>query len=128
MLLVDDEEVILSATREYFIYKGFHVDCAQTGGDAAELLAHRTYSVVIVDLHLELGDGDSGLDVVRRVRRHNAATRIVVLSGLDTESAASEAIAGGADVFLSKPKRLSELASTVETLLATNETPILGGG
>ncbi|MGI8738232.1 MAG: response regulator [Gammaproteobacteria bacterium] len=52
ILLVDDERAILFAIREYFAAYGFEVDCARDKQEALNLLAERSYAVLITDLRL----------------------------------------------------------------------------
>ena len=79
ILILDDDEQLVDAYREYLTGNGYVVDCAGELEEAQSLLAHFSYSVLITDLRLsKLAFG--GLDLVRHVRENSLATRIIVLT------------------------------------------------
>ena len=115
ILIIDDDEHLVDAYRDYLAESGYEVDCAQELEEAQTLLAHFSYSVVITDLRLsKLAFG--GLDVVRHVRENSAQTRIIVLTGYGWPELKAEASASGADAFLRKPMRLNELGKKIVEL------------
>ena len=115
MLIIDDDEQLVDAYRDYLSESGYEVDCAQELEEAQTLLAHFPYSVVITDLRLsKLAFG--GLDVIKHVRESSAQTSIIVLTAYGWPELKAEASASGADAFLRKPTRLKELRKTVVEL------------
>ena len=52
MLVVDDEEPILFAMREYFSTCGYEVDCARELEEAEALISNVQYALVIADMRL----------------------------------------------------------------------------
>ena len=117
LLIVDDEEHIISALRDYFTILGYVVDVADSQSAAHALLDRIGYAAVITDLRLSDGDCLGGLEVIRhaRVRRPQGA-RIVLTAFGDTECRA-EAERSGADAFLQKPSPLHELGKVLAGLL-----------
>ena len=67
--------------------------------DALELLSGGTYDVALVDLTLP---DASGLDGVRALRTAAPELPLVVLTGVDSESVALDALAAGAQDYVSK--------------------------
>jgi DNA-binding response OmpR family regulator len=115
ILIIDDDEQLVNAYREYLSKRGYEVDCAQELEEAETLLAHFSYSVVITDLRLsKLGFG--GLDLVKHIREQSLPTRIVVLTAYGWPDLKTEASSQGADAFLRKPMRLAELGETISLL------------
>jgi DNA-binding response OmpR family regulator len=115
ILIIDDDEQLVNAYREYLSKRGYEVDCAQELEEAETLLAHFSYSVVITDLRLsKLGFG--GLDLVKHIREQSLPTRIVVLTAYGWPDLKTEASSQGADAFLRKPMRLTELGETISLL------------
>jgi len=115
ILIIDDDEQIASAYKEYLIGLGYQVDCAQEVEEAETLLAHFTYSVVITDLRLsKLGFG--GLNLIKHIRELSLKTRIIVVTGYGWPELKAEASAHQVDAFVKKPTRLSELAKTIGSL------------
>ena len=117
ILIVDDEEPILFAMREYFAAHGFSVDCARETAEAESLLAHKDYAVAILDLRLSGTRGAEGLDLVASVRAISPATRIILLTAYGSREIEAEARRLGADAFLHKPKPLAEVAQIASGLM-----------
>lgn len=116
ILIVDDEESILFAVKRYFTRMGFGVDCARELEEAEALVAHTAYNLVIADLSLSDSGSAEGLEIIRFVRRHCPAARVILLTAYGSPSVEKEALKRGADVFLHKPKPLAELATIVTQL------------
>jgi two-component system response regulator AtoC len=117
MLVIDDEEPILFAAREYFEALGFGVDCATELEEAEALLSHVEYAIVIADLRLTGIYGTEGLALVRHVRERCPRTRILLLTAYGSAAVEEEARRLGVDGFLQKPKPLPDVAQIVFGLL-----------
>jgi DNA-binding response OmpR family regulator len=116
MLVVDDEEPILFAIREYFEPLGYAVDCARELEEAEALLSHIHYGLLIADLRLSGIQSNEGLELIRFVRDRSPWTRVVVLTGYGSPEIEREALGRGVDAFLHKPRPLAELAAIVSSL------------
>jgi len=131
LLIVDDEESILFAMREYFMSRGYRVDCASGLDETDALLGSNPYSAVIADLRLSGSRGTEGLEIVDRVRARYPATRVIILTAYGLPGTERDARRRGADVFLHKPIPLPELARIVLDLLgppgAVHEEPLRSG-
>ncbi len=115
---MDDEEPILFAMREYFVTKGYEVDCARDTDEAEALLAAHSYALAILDLRLTGTHGAEGLEVIESVRARSPRTRIILLTAYGSREIEAEARRRGADAFLHKPKPLSEVAAIASGLMA----------
>jgi DNA-binding response OmpR family regulator len=116
VLIIDDDEQLVGAYRDYLTDAGYDVDCAQELEEAQALLAHFSYSVVITDLRLnklEFG----GLELIKHIREHRLPTRIIVLTAYGWPELKTEASNSGADTFLKKPTRLKDLGEAVGLLM-----------
>jgi CheY-like chemotaxis protein len=115
ILIVDDDDQLVGAYREYLSGLGYSVDSAGEIEEAQTLLAHFQYSVVITDLRLSrLNFG--GLDLVKFIRDTSLPIRVVVLTAYGWPELKAEAANQGVDVFHRKPMRLAELARTISVL------------
>jgi len=123
LLVVDDEESICFSMSEYFSLHGFRVDTAREMEEAEKLIASINYRVIIQDLRLGPNRNPDGLEIIRLVHNRNPETRIVVLTAYGSAEIENEARQCGADVFLRKPKPLSQLAQVVEGLLESPAKP-----
>ena len=116
VLIIDDDEQLIDAYRDYLSGAGYEVDCAQELEEAQTLLNYFTYAVVITDLRLsklEFG----GLDLIKHIREQSLPARIIVLTAYGWPELEREASKSGADTFLKKPTRLKELATAVGMLM-----------
>jgi two-component system, response regulator, stage 0 sporulation protein F len=117
ILVVDDEESILFAMREYFMTHGYQVDCAREMQEAEALLATVRYSVVIADLRLSELPSTEGIEIVRYVHERCPWTRTILLTAYGSPEIEREARRWGVDSFLHKPLPLPKVAQIVLELL-----------
>jgi len=119
ILIVDDDDQLVNAYRDYLSGLGYPVDCTGEIEEAQTLLSHFDYSVVITDLRLSrLNFG--GLDLVKFIHEASLPTRVVVLTAYGWPELKAEATNQGVDAFLRKPMRLSDLAKAVDMLSGGN--------
>lgn len=115
ILVVDDEPNICRLLQRYLGRLGYQVDTAGTVPAALEMLAARSYDLVLTDLRLP---GPSGLELLVEVRSRCPGTRTILMSAHADIHAASAAIERGVDQLIVKPFELEDLRSRVEDSLA----------
>jgi DNA-binding response OmpR family regulator len=109
ILLVEDDEAIAAGLVRVFDSQGYPIRRLARGGPA---LAAATEDIKLVILDLGLPDVD-GIDVCRRLRRARPDLAILILSARDQELDVVAGLDAGADDYLVKPFRLSELLARV---------------
>jgi DNA-binding response OmpR family regulator len=117
ILIVDDEPAIRFAVSEYFTTQGYAVDSAADGEAAKALLARQVYEVAIVDVALAGSQGREGLDILRHIRAHSYATRVVLLTAWRTPEVVAAAENDGAAAVMSKTTSLAEVGELVVALM-----------
>jgi CheY-like chemotaxis protein len=101
LLLVDDEESILSALRRLLRRDGYHILTANSGEEALQILADNPVDVVMSDQRMP---GMSGVDLLRQVKVVYPDVVRIVLSGYTELQSITDAINEGAIYkFLTKP-------------------------
>lgn len=125
VLIVDDEQDVLNAAREYLGAYGLLVDTASEREEAEALLSQRDYDVVVVDMRLTGIHGREGLELLRFVRQHRPNACVIVMTAHWSVDLEWEARRRGADAFMEKPVPLAELLGIIRTLLGRG---IVGGG
>jgi DNA-binding NtrC family response regulator len=110
ILVVDDEEMMLTMLTRELPRLGFHVTTAPSGEKGVALAAGEDFAVAVVDM---LMPGMDGLETLRRLRQESPATEVLVLTGHGTIEGAVEAMRAGAFDYLTKPVRLAELAEVL---------------
>jgi two-component system OmpR family response regulator len=109
LLVIDDEETILSAFARYFRRIGYTVDCARELEEAEALATYIEYTVVIADLSLS-GSGMEGLEMLRYLRWNCPKARVILMTAHGSATVEREAYRRGAHATLHKPRPLAEIA------------------
>ncbi|MEO8629946.1 MAG: response regulator [Betaproteobacteria bacterium] len=111
LLLVDDEENILSSLRRLLRPDGYQILTANCGESALELLDHQLVDVIVSDQRMP---GMTGTEFLRRVRDRFPETIRIVLSGYTELDSVTSAINDGAIYkFLTKPWEDEQLRSNI---------------
>jgi two-component system, OmpR family, KDP operon response regulator KdpE len=113
ILVVDDDAALVKALRIGLTARGDEVATAHSGADGIAQVALFRPDLVILDLGLPDMDG---LEVCRRIRDFSRVP-IVVLSAYGDEHRKVEALAGGADDFITKPFGMAELEARLRVAL-----------
>jgi DNA-binding NtrC family response regulator len=101
ILIVDDDEDVLSLIEKHLTNKGFEVVTAYDGEQALALVERVDFDLVITDLKMPKIDG---MEVLRRIKEKSPDTEVVILTGHGTMDSAIEALReGGAFDYLQKP-------------------------
>lgn len=113
ILVCDDEPQIVRALRVILRDAGFEAVPASSGEEALDLIAVRPPQAAVLDLMLPDLDG---VEVTRRIREWSEMP-IVVLSAIGDEDKKVEALAAGADDYVTKPFGPRELVARLEAAL-----------
>lgn len=114
LLVVDDEQRLLTSLKELLIANNYQVDTALGGKNACLQLLKQQYDLVLLDLRMGDFSGHQVMDFMSE-REIDAAT--IVVSGESSFSAVSKALRRGAYDYLRKPYIPEELIATVENAL-----------
>lgn len=106
LVVIEDDAAFAQALRRAFQRRGYDVKLCPDLDALDALLKHETPTHAVVDLKLA---GRSGLECVRRLHEHDAATKIVVLTGFASIATAIEAIKLGASYYLAKPSNADDI-------------------
>ncbi len=100
ILVVDDETDACYLIKEYMEEKGYDVIVSYNGEDALEKVKNLEPDIMLLDITMP---GIDGMEVLRRVRQFNDKIGIIMVTGINDESKAKEAIKKGADDYITKP-------------------------
>jgi DNA-binding response OmpR family regulator len=114
ILLVEDDEAIASGLARVLESQGHAVQRLSRGGPALAAAATPRVGLVILDLGLPDVDG---IDVCRKLRAARPELAILILTARDQELDVVAGLDAGADDYLVKPFRLSELLARVRAHL-----------
>src|SRR3989344_4605363 len=102
ILLVEDDPFISEIYQKKFAAEGFEVIVAATGPEVLKLAGEQPFDAILLDLVLPEMSGLEVLKALRQKGARNARTKIIVFSNLSGEEDQAEAVAAGADGFISK--------------------------
>ncbi len=116
ILLVDDEENIVFSLRFLLERAGFEVTTTGEGLDAEQIARSSMPDVIVLDIMLP---NKSGFDILSGLRSHALTKNIpvLVLSARAQEKDRDQALALGANEFITKPFSNSEVIEAIKTLL-----------
>ncbi len=122
ILLVDDEEMILTVGIPMLQQLGYTVWTAKSGEVAADLyrLKREAVDLVILDMVMPGMDGE---ETFRRLKSIDPAAKILLSSGYGLNEKARAVMAQGCDGFIQKPFNVSELSKKVREILDAAKSP-----
>jgi len=115
ILVVDDQRNMRTTLALMLRSAGYEVDEAGNGAEGAERGATGEYDLVITDLRM---GSESGIDVLRAVKRSVSLTEVMVMTAFGTVESAVEAMRLGAHDYIQKPFTEEELLVKVERALS----------
>src|ERR1700677_4934769 len=114
VLIVDDDDFILSVLDTILARMGYGVVSARDGAKAMEILRAGEVRLVITDWDMP---GMNGIDLCRAVRREDLAgyVYVIMLTGREGAKQRMEGLCAGADDFINKPLDPEELLVCLKT-------------
>ncbi len=114
ILLAEDDAGIRVPLTEALEREGHSVEAVATGTAAVAAGLDGSHELLVLDIGLP---GCDGIEVCRRIREERPDVPIVFLTAQDGEQDAVDGLDAGADDYITKPFRLSELLARVRSQL-----------
>jgi len=120
ILLAEDDEVTIFATRALLTRAGYEVRVARTGHEAVALLREQDFGLVLMDVQMPGMDGveatriirgDPGLGDKRRIP-------IIALTAFAMDGEKEIFLAAGMDGYVAKPVGMKELTRAIDAVLS----------
>src|SRR5678815_673961 len=115
LLVIDDEPNILTTVRRSLELEGYAVEVAANGASGLAKLGDNDIDLVLLDVMMP---GESGLEVLPKIRAASPETVVVMMSGNATIETAVQATKAGAHDFIEKPLSGDKLLLTVQNALS----------
>ena len=113
ILIIDDNEHLVSAISDYLKVKGFEVVTAFDGVDIFKLIESETYDLVVTDIDMPIV---SGVGVILAHKEKKPEIPIIAMSGYG-QAPLEAAREKGADIIINKPFKFSVLTHHIEELI-----------
>jgi DNA-binding response OmpR family regulator len=116
ILVVDDDENILSLERTILEQKGFDVTTAAGGKEALRVLAEQPFDLVLLDVMMPEVDG---FTVCRKIKEDAKLKDlpVIFLTAKGGGEALAEGFESGAIMYINKPFTANKLLTIVNTML-----------
>jgi DNA-binding NtrC family response regulator len=121
VLVVDDEESIRFAFKQYFSRRDWSVVCAASIAEAEALLQEQEPAVVFLDVRLPDGDGLSWLAVLQEIA---PAVPVIMMTAYASLETIAEAMKRKAFDYLPKPIDLERAAELLENALISRDRKV----
>ena len=113
LLLVEDEKQLSEALSQILINNKYSVDAVYDGENGLEYALTGIYDVIILDIMLPKLNG---LEILRRLRKENISTPILLLTAKDSVDDKVTGLDLGADDYLPKPFDPKELLARLRAI------------
>lgn len=114
ILYVEDEKFLADAVIHVLDKSGISVDWTADGEEGLDLAVKPIYDAIVLDVMLP---GISGFDILKTLRERNIKTPIIMLSALSQAEDKIKGLNFGADDYLAKPFKTSELVARLRALI-----------
>lgn len=113
LLLVEDEKQLSEALSQILINNKYSVDAVYDGENGLEYALTDIYDVIILDIMLPKLNG---LEILRKLRKENISTPILLLTAKDSVDDKVTGLDLGADDYLPKPFDPKELLARLRSI------------
>lgn len=114
ILIIDDDEKIISMLRRGLAFEGYDVLTASNGAEGLNVILEGEPDLVVLDVMMPKVDG---FEVCRRMREGGSKLPILMLTAKDEVEHRVKGLDLGADDYLVKPFALEEMLARVRALL-----------
>lgn len=121
VLVVDDEELILTLLDQVLDAAGYHVRTAQSATRALELMEEEPANLVVSDIRMP---GMDGLALSLQLRREYPDTRIILITGYLSDHSRGSAEEIGVDDILKKPFKSADFLQAVARVAGAIGNPL----
>lgn len=114
ILLVEDEANVISFLRRGLMEASHEVSVAMDGTTAWDMLQETVPDIIIMDIMLP---GMNGVELCRKIRHAKIPVPILMLTALGTSENIVTGLNAGADDYLVKPFKFSELQARIGAIM-----------
>lgn len=116
ILLVDDEKIVLTVTRELLESLGYRVHNAGTGQEAMAIYHEKKGEIALVILDMIMPEMSGG-ETFDRLKEINPDIHVLLSSGYSIDGEAQTIMERGCSGFIQKPFKLEDLSRKIREIL-----------
>ena len=127
ILIVDDDQDVLNATRIFLKQHGFLIDTEERPVFVTQLLKNQKYDLVLLDMNFsrEGRSGKEGFYWLNQILETDPSIPIILITAYGDMDQAIKAIQKGATDFITKPWESEKLLATILKALKMRNNPLL---
>ena len=116
ILLIDDEQMILTVGQELLEELGYTVLPAMSGQEAIEIFQkqHAEIDMIIMDMVMP---GMTGSETFDRLKQISPDAKVLLSSGYSVDGQASDILKRGCDGFIQKPFNMNQLSQKIKNIM-----------
>jgi DNA-binding response OmpR family regulator len=111
VLIVDDEEELVTTIAERLQIRGIQAETATDGEAALKMIEANPPQVVVLDVMMP---GIGGIEILKRMNAQNLQIPVILLTGYGSTEQGKEGMELGAFDYLMKPCDLNNLISKIQ--------------
>jgi two-component system OmpR family response regulator len=111
VLIVDDEEELVTTIAERLQLRGINAQIATDGETALKMIEENPPQVVVLDVMMP---GIGGIEILQRMNAQNLKIPVILLTGYGSKEQGLEGMMHGAFDYLMKPCDLNILISKIQ--------------
>ena len=124
VLIVDDDEAVLTMLYKVIKSNGIEADTASNGMNALELVSRKNYDLILLDVNMH---GMDGFQVIEELRKRKINVPIIVVSGRKEDYDMLYGLDIGADDYVTKPFNPVVLGEKVKALIRRSQSHAASG-
>jgi DNA-binding response OmpR family regulator len=117
ILIVEDEARLAAFIEKGLRKNGFTTAIAENGQQALSFVTDERFELMLLDLGLPIIDG---LTVLKEIRNQGETRPVIIITARKDDNEGQIALTHGADDYVTKPFRFSDLLKRIHFLLARN--------
>jgi two-component system response regulator PilR (NtrC family) len=121
ILVVDDEESIREFLEIMLKKEGFEITLAEDGAMAKDVLAKKTFDMIISDLQMP---NMNGIELLKHVKETSPDTVFMMITAFGTTETAVEAMKMGAYDYITKPFKIDEVRLNISNALRSKNLEV----
>ncbi|HZC02467.1 MAG TPA: response regulator, partial [Gammaproteobacteria bacterium] len=122
ILLVEDDRTNQLVVAGLLERLGCRIEIAGTGQEALELIAQRSFDLILMDCYMPQLDGYEATRRIRALATDNRRIPIIAMTAYTQIGASEACLAAGMDDYLPKPVRLDALREKLQRWLAPKQS------
>ena len=116
ILLIDDEEMIISVGQELLYELGYKVLIARSGLEAIEIYKQKNQDIDLVIMDMIM-PGMGGGEAYDRLKKINPDVKVLLSSGYSINGQATKILKRGCDGFIQKPFNMKQLSEKIYQII-----------